>query len=61
MDNTKVLLLDKFKRQKKRKDCLILIDDKDTNVISRLVNMGDETKPYYKIEYLENQKQNSKK
>lgn len=59
MDNTKILLLDKFKRQKKRKDCLILIEDDDSKVVSRLVNMGNETKPYYKIEYLE--KQNSKK
>lgn len=51
MDNTKVSLLGKFKRQKKDKDHLFLVED--AYIISRLIDMGDETKPYYEIKYLE--------
>lgn len=51
MDNTKVSLFDKFKRQKKDKDHLFLVED--AYIVSRLIDMGDKTKPYYEIKYLE--------
>lgn len=51
MDNTKVSLFDKFKRQKKDKDNLFLVED--AYIVSRLIDMGDKTKPYYEIKYLE--------
>ncbi len=50
MDNTKVSLFDKFKR-KKDKDHLFLVED--AYIVSRLIDMGDKTKPYYEIKYLE--------
>lgn len=51
MGNTKVSLFDKFKRQKKDKDHLFLVED--AYIVSRLIDMGDKTKPYYEIKYLE--------
>lgn len=51
MDNTKVSLFNKFKRQKKDKDHLFLVED--AYIVSRLIDMGDKTKPYYEIKYLE--------
>lgn len=50
MNNTKVSLFDKFKR-KKDKDHLFLVED--AYIVSRLIDMGDKTKPYYEIKYLE--------
>jgi hypothetical protein len=50
IDNTKVSLFDKFKR-KKDKDHLFLVED--AYIVSRLIDMGDKTKPYYEIKYLE--------
>lgn len=52
MDNTKVSLLDKFKKKKKDKDHLFLVED--AYIISRLIDMGDRMDiPYYEIKYLE--------
>lgn len=51
MDNTKVSLFDKFKRQKKDKDYLFLVED--AYIVSRLIDIGDKTQPYYEIKYLE--------
>lgn len=51
MNNTKVSLLDKFKRQKKDKDYLFLVED--AYIISRFIDIGDKAKPYYEIKYLE--------
>lgn len=51
MGNTKVSLFDKFKRQKKDKDHLFLVED--AYIVSRLIDVGDKTMPYYEIKYLE--------
>jgi len=52
MDNTKVSLFDKFKKKKKDRDHLFLVED--AYIISRLIDIGDKMGvPYYEIKYLE--------
>mgnify|MGYP007006850665 CR=1 FL=1 len=52
MNNTKVSLLDKFKKKKKdSRDHLFLVED--AYIISRLIDIGYRSAPYYEIKYLE--------